>query len=69
MKLIHTTGAVIALALAALTARPGELLAQQMYECVTTTTRTTVKIYYTDGTYEILTWSDSVTKCSPITQT
>jgi hypothetical protein len=67
MKL-RTTAALVALALAALTAGPGELLAQQLYECITTTHTYTTKIYWSDGTYDIFTWSDSVTKCSPINQ-
>ncbi|HEX6367508.1 MAG TPA: hypothetical protein VF006_01170 [Longimicrobium sp.] len=68
MKSIRPTVALVALALAALTTGSGELLAQQMYECITTTHTYTIKVYWTDGTYDIFTWSDSVTKCTPINQ-
>lgn len=66
MKSIRTTVAAAGLALAALAARPAEILAQQMYECTTTTTTTTAYKTLEDGTTIKTTITVSQTVCVPI---
>ena len=68
MKPIRTTVAVVALALAALTAGPGELLAQQMYECTTTTHTYTKQVFWSDGRVDTYIWSDTVRVCVPLNE-
>jgi hypothetical protein len=66
MNSIRRTFAVAALALSAVSAGPTQILAQQLYEC-TTTTRTTVSTKrLDDGSFIITTVSVSSRVCVPL---